>query len=147
MLWAGCWAEGEPAQVSLRREEGRIQSNVGNALPRPQSITHNTLFYAYYFHLIMSVSWKGSLHKLQLQNISTSLFKTRILIEAAKSVRVLAEPHTNLTPHRIVQSKSLVCKTTSSVSNECPVICVSTSFSEWTINPFHLHQNFVKSFQ
>lgn len=27
MLWAGCWAEGEPAQVSLRREEGRIQLN------------------------------------------------------------------------------------------------------------------------
>ncbi len=97
MLWAGCWADGEPARVSPRREEGRIQSNVGNALPGPQSLTHNTLFYAYYFRLIMSVSWTGCLHKLQLQNISTSLLKTRILVEAAKSVRVLAEPHTNLT--------------------------------------------------
>ncbi len=47
--------------------------------------------------LIMSVSWTGCLHKLQLQNISTSLLKTRILVEAAKCVRVLAEPHTNLT--------------------------------------------------
>lgn len=65
--------------------------------PGPQSLTHNTLFYAYYFRLIMSVNWTGRSHKLQLQNISTSLFKTRILGEAAKSVRVLAEPHTNLT--------------------------------------------------